>query len=655
MPLLSQPVFPAEIFGLIFGLARTPADIAVCLGVSRWFYAEFKKVQMSKLRLDRPDHVESLIMAQRGDEGRHRVKELSFSLKVFDENFLTQRTIFPMLGIFSNLTVLTIAGGRVTDHIHSSSVTRLPHLRELRLIECGIYVFSRSDHPEGDRPFTVRFLVLDDVRVFQRHPGRADEISTTSTSAMHDAQLTIFPPALLAGLISLEFHPRTYIQPLYWLLPDTPALKHIIVRNCVSIIPLPRLPFPLLSTLRGPPCIAVGAISSASGITELCISDYLTPVQALVILDDVHPDEIFNLELALTQWEPSVLESISLRFNKCKRLKVAFLGPGPTEANARAIGREQLCRMPRLDTFLLCGQALSNDTTRNIASAYEFLASVSNNPLLEVVAIHGRALTRDATVNLWTSLDYHPTIPIAKFPLIAPLLRDGTILRDFIATLAVSISRIVERGWIENPKESTDRVLLAKDRGISGGRGAVETLPASELGTSLQILGPGCGPPAAALMENLLFWSATPRIPNRKLFEAPASFVPFFISTFTSIPSTHQLIRGEPLIVIVHRTIFKLCSLSVPCGGFQKVGELPAVQNIEAGSGLGKGSAKVEGRRVVLLDQASQPGFKTEVPKTEVSKYWAKKQSCSMAEIIGQTKGQDVLKFNRKPSPASVY
>jgi hypothetical protein len=162
-----------------------------------------------------------------------------------------------------------------------------------------------------------------------------------------------------------------------------------------------------------------------------------------VILDDVHPDEIFNLELALTQWEPSVLESISLRFNKCKRLKVAFLGPGPTEvslsdidklfaevyqANARAIGREQLCRMPRLDTFLLCGQALSNDTTRNIASAYEFLASVSNNPLLEVVAIHGRALTRDATVNLWTSLDYHPTIPIAKFPLIAPLLRDGTIL-----------------------------------------------------------------------------------------------------------------------------------------------------------------------------------------------------------------------------------
>jgi hypothetical protein len=44
----------------------------------------------------------------------------------------------------------------------------------------------------------------------------------------------------------------------------------------------------------------------------------------------------------------------------------------------------------------------------------------------------------------------------------------------------------------------------------------------------LQILGPGCGPPAAALMENFLFWRATPRIPNRKPLKVPASFVPFF-------------------------------------------------------------------------------------------------------------------------------
>ncbi|KAJ7814088.1 hypothetical protein B0H14DRAFT_2604309 [Mycena olivaceomarginata] len=61
-----------------------------------------------------------------------------------------------------------------------------------------------------------------------------------------------------------------------------------------------------------------------------------------------------------------------------------FAGPGQYSRYCP----EQLCCMPRLDTFLLCGQALSNNTTRNIASANEFLASICNNPFLDIVAIH---------------------------------------------------------------------------------------------------------------------------------------------------------------------------------------------------------------------------------------------------------------------------
>ncbi|KAJ7830762.1 hypothetical protein B0H13DRAFT_1915781 [Mycena leptocephala] len=287
---------------------------------------------MSRLSWNRADEVECLLLNWQDNDDRHRVKELSLRLKGYDHHFLTQRNIFSMLDIFSNLTVLTIANGRVTDHIHTS-VTRLPHLRELRLIACGIYAFSRSDQPEGSRPFMVKVLVLIEVEIFHRDRYSMDEMST---SAMHEAQLTIFPPPLLAGLISVEFHPtKSYIQPLYWLLPDTPGLEHII-------------------------------------------------------------------------WEPSVLEFISLRFNKCKRAKVTCLGSGPTGAMARAIGRKQLGRMPRLDTFLLCGKAPSYDMTRNTASAYEFLASIHNNPLLEVVAIHGSVRTRDATVNFWTCRSYTP-------------------------------------------------------------------------------------------------------------------------------------------------------------------------------------------------------------------------------------------------------
>ncbi|KAJ7805547.1 hypothetical protein B0H14DRAFT_2611214 [Mycena olivaceomarginata] len=71
------------------------------------------------------------------------------------------------------------------------------------------------------------------------------------------------------------------------------------------------------------------------------------------------------------------------------------------QANTRAIAREQLCCMPRLDTFLLCGQALSNNTTRNIASANEFLASICNNPFLDIVAIHGAsALVPTSVISL---------------------------------------------------------------------------------------------------------------------------------------------------------------------------------------------------------------------------------------------------------------
>ncbi|KAJ6525322.1 hypothetical protein B0H19DRAFT_1198997 [Mycena capillaripes] len=109
-----------------------------------------------------------------------------------------------------------------------------------------------------------------------------------------------------------------------------------------------------------------------------------------------------NLELTLTQWDSDVLDAISSRFVNCKRLKVTFAGASPTGKIVRANGREQLNRMPRIDTFLLCGEAPSLDTTGKSAYAYEFLASTRGAPLLEVVSIHSSLWTREAGINHWT-------------------------------------------------------------------------------------------------------------------------------------------------------------------------------------------------------------------------------------------------------------
>ncbi|KAJ6565257.1 hypothetical protein DFH09DRAFT_1474744 [Mycena vulgaris] len=329
-----------------------------------------------------------------------RMKEPLVALKSYDD--IPHATEYlPNAPELQQSEVLTLSNSRLTDHIHYS-VTRLPHLRILRLIDCGIYAFSRSDHPEGNQPFTVKVLVLADVQIFHRSHHRIDDLPT---SAMRDTNITIFPPPLLAGLISLEFRVETSpALPLHWLLSETPHLKCINVCCGQSAFsnPLPNLPVPRLTTFRGPLSIATGVIPSAFCITELSVSHALTRDQALTFLDNVSPVQMSNLELTLTQWDSDVLDAISSRFVNCKRFKVTYAGASPTGGVLRAIGREQLNRLPRIDTFLLCGEAPSLSMTRNTASAYEFLASIRGAPLLEVVFIHGSLWTREPGINHWT-------------------------------------------------------------------------------------------------------------------------------------------------------------------------------------------------------------------------------------------------------------
>ncbi|KAJ7247703.1 hypothetical protein C8J57DRAFT_1522696 [Mycena rebaudengoi] len=176
---ISQLVFFAEIFSRILCLARTPTDIAVCLSVSCWF-SEFKQFQMSRLSWERVKEVLGLLLSLQNDDSHHWVKELAFTLQTYDDRFLTQRSIFAMLNIFTNLMSLTLSNSCITSHIHTS-VTRLPHLQELHLIACGI--FSRSDHPEGNQPFSVKFLRLADIQIFCHDSHRIDDLQWMKPSS----------------------------------------------------------------------------------------------------------------------------------------------------------------------------------------------------------------------------------------------------------------------------------------------------------------------------------------------------------------------------------------------------------------------------------------------------------------------------------------
>ncbi|KAJ6521994.1 hypothetical protein B0H19DRAFT_1386756 [Mycena capillaripes] len=324
--IIPHPIFPPEIFERIFRLASNPAEIDSCLIVSKCFHDIFGRVQMEKVSLKNAETAYSQLQTCTHPR---QMKELLVALKSYDEKFLTQRSIFPMLQNFSNLRSLTLSNSRLTDPIHYS-VTRLPHLPILRLIDCGIYAFSRSDHPEGNQPFTVKVLVLADVQIFHRCHHRIDDLPT---STMREANITIFPPPLLAGLISLEFRAETSpVLPLHWLLSETPHLKRLNVCCGQSAFshPLPNFPLPRLTTFRGPLSIATGVIPSASCITKLSVSHALTRDQALMFLDNVSPVQMSNLELTLTQWDSDVLDAISFRFVNCKRVKVTYAGASPT-------------------------------------------------------------------------------------------------------------------------------------------------------------------------------------------------------------------------------------------------------------------------------------------------------------------------------------
>jgi hypothetical protein len=250
-----------------------------------------------------------------------------YSCDRFSESRI-QKDIFPTLDMFTNLTTITLSNGRVSDDIHNS-ITRLLHLRELRFIECFISSVDRSWHPEGDRPFTVKALVLVNVEF---HP-----FDYHSTSASH---LAVFPLTLLAGLISVEYS-SLYISPSFpRLLADTPHLEHLTMHwgpQWALTTTRPELPLPSLLSFRGPAHFAAGAIPSASRITELCVSNPLMREEALNILDTVHPHEIRNLELTLIEWEPEILEAISLKFIQCKRLKLTYWDSPPTTASPRII------------------------------------------------------------------------------------------------------------------------------------------------------------------------------------------------------------------------------------------------------------------------------------------------------------------------------
>ncbi|KAJ7269481.1 hypothetical protein C8J57DRAFT_1508635 [Mycena rebaudengoi] len=188
---ISQPVFPAEIFSCILCLTWTPTNIAVCLSVSRWF-SEFKQFQMSRLSWERAKEVLGLLLSLQNDDSRHRVKELAFTLQTYNDRFLTQRSIFAMLNIFTNLTSLTLLNSHITSHIHTS-VTRLPHLRELHLIACGIYMFSHSDHPEGNQPFSVKVLRLADIQIFRHNSHCIDDLQWMKPSSPYSSSAPCQP------------------------------------------------------------------------------------------------------------------------------------------------------------------------------------------------------------------------------------------------------------------------------------------------------------------------------------------------------------------------------------------------------------------------------------------------------------------------------
>ncbi|KAJ7911164.1 hypothetical protein B0H13DRAFT_2328605 [Mycena leptocephala] len=216
--------------------------------------------------------------------------------------------------MFTNLTTITLSNGRVSDDIHNS-ITRLPHLRELRFIECFISSVDRSWHPEGDRPFTVKALVLVNV-----------EFTPSITIQQVHPTLPIF----------LAIYQSSFPR----LLADTPHLEHLTMHwgpQWALTTTRPELPLPSLLSFRGPAHFAAGAIPSASRITELCVSNPLMREEALNILDTVHPHEIRNLELTLIEWEPEILEAISLKFIQCKRLKLTYWDSPPTTASPRII------------------------------------------------------------------------------------------------------------------------------------------------------------------------------------------------------------------------------------------------------------------------------------------------------------------------------
>ncbi|KAJ7727515.1 hypothetical protein DFH07DRAFT_230473 [Mycena maculata] len=315
---------------------------------------------------------------------------------------------------------------------------QLQHLRQLRLMWCGIYAFERTGAPPDAMPFTVTSLVLHEVRSLDRAGQDLD------TEAFRARNLALMPLALLSGLQSLcvsseKFSSRV-MQQAHCLLPDTRNLVDLKVTGPPSVDdpgrePLPVLVVPLLTSFSGPHYIAASLMRSATQIAEVILTDEISAQQALQVIENLHPAAVRNIELTLEHWSAEVLHEIAHRFTRCKRIKLVHRYWGPSDDFLFHFGVHHLPRT-QIDTFIIHARpeaAVRKPPTPG-GGFRHFLAQIRKwkadgaaglrhvpppaseedlrgyfavwaryNPLLEVVSIGNRLWTRDVRGMVWTA------------------------------------------------------------------------------------------------------------------------------------------------------------------------------------------------------------------------------------------------------------
>ncbi|KAJ7453322.1 hypothetical protein B0H11DRAFT_2201038 [Mycena galericulata] len=443
--------FPPEVLMRMLSFVKDNNSFKDIVKVSRQFYALGTEERARNMYWKYAKDVEPRLVQWAQNPRRHHTKELNISLLSYDQNFILQQKIFASLHIFPNLTSLTIRGGRITGHIHTA-VTHLPNLRRLRLQWCGIYAVERTAAPPA-HPFTVTSLVLHEVHVFDR---TGEELDILDAAALQQRNLSLMPLALLNGLTALEISSdrssARVLRQAYCFLRDTPLLAELRIEgpppssSLYEDDPLglgpgpspspplpPALALPLVHTFRGPHCIAASLMASAAHIAEVVLTDEMTPAQALIIVNSLHPGAVRNVELTLERWDEEVACEIGSRFVQCKRIQIVHRYGGPSEEWLFNFGIRRL--PPTLNTLLIHARpqnAVRKEPRPHFSGHSDYFAEKKKwddegaaglrdvppppgeedvreafavwkryMPYLEVVAVGGRLWTKDFGGSVW--------------------------------------------------------------------------------------------------------------------------------------------------------------------------------------------------------------------------------------------------------------